>query len=78
MKIPKVNDWSSELSDYNLTFVHIKDNNNILAEAISRLKTLDIYRDPLESLKSTATYNTKEWVVEGVSNNIQTLNIYRH
>ena len=31
-----------KLADYNLTFVHIKDSNNILGDAISRLKTPDI------------------------------------
>ena len=33
-----------ELGDYNITFVHIKGSNNILADAISRPKVLDIYR----------------------------------
>ena len=32
-----------ELADYNITFVHIKANNNILADAISRFKTPYIY-----------------------------------
>ena len=32
-----------ELADYNIPFVHIKGN-NILADAIARLKMLDIYR----------------------------------
>ena len=43
MKIPKLNCVSIELSDYNLNFLHIKGQDNILADAISRLKTLDIY-----------------------------------
>ena len=44
-----------ELSDYNLIFIHIKGGNNILADAISRLKTLDIYMIPLDYPKTTNT-----------------------
>ena len=51
MKIAKLNHWSTELSDYNLPFVHIKGS-NILADTISRIKTLDIYMDPLEYPKT--------------------------
>ena len=66
-----------ELSANNLTFIHIMGSNNILADAISRLKTQDIYRDPLENPKSTATNDTEECVAEVVTNNIQTLSINR-
>ena len=55
MKIPKLNHWSMELSDYNLMFIHIKGRNNILAGEISRLKTLYIYKNSLEHPK---TYDT--------------------
>ena len=47
MRISKLNHWSLELSDYNLMFFHIKGSNSILADEISRLKTLVIYKDPL-------------------------------
>ena len=36
-----------ELADYNIAFVHIKGSNKILADALSRLKMLDIYKDPI-------------------------------
>ena len=39
-----------ELPDYNVTFVHIKANNNVLVDTISRLKTLNIYEEPLENI----------------------------
>ena len=39
--------WSMILTDYNLTFIYITGSNNILVDVISRLKTLDIYKDPL-------------------------------
>ena len=48
MKINNLNHWSIELLDYNHIFLYIKGSNNILADAIFRLKTLDIYKDPLE------------------------------
>ena len=40
-----------ELSDHNLTFVYIKGTDNILVDAISRLKMLEIYTEPLENAK---------------------------
>ena len=70
MKIPKLSHWSMELISYNLIFVHVKGGNNILADAISRLKTLEIYKDPLENPK-TITINDTE--VEEVVAKIQTL-----
>ena len=48
MQIPKLDQWTMELADYNITFVDIKGSNNILADVISRLNMLDIYRDPIE------------------------------
>ena len=73
MKIPKVNHWSLELSDYNITFVHIKESNNIQADAVSRLKTLDIYRVPLGNPKTTAINDTEECIAEVVTNNLHTV-----
>ena len=72
MKIPMLYHWSMELSDYNLTFVYIKGSNNILADAVSRLKPLNIYKDPLENPKSTATNDREKCIAEVVKNNIQT------
>ena len=40
-----------ELEDYNITFIHIKGSNNILADALSRLKMLAFYKDPIEDAK---------------------------
>ena len=40
-----------DLADYNITFIHIKGSNNILACPISRLKMLDIYKHPTEDPK---------------------------
>ena len=45
-------------------FVHIKGKNNVLADAISRLKTLNIYKEPLENPKAYVVNNTQEIVME--------------
>ena len=55
MIIPKFNNWSMELSDYNLNSIHIKDSNNILEDSSSILMTLDIYKEPLSNPKTSDT-----------------------
>ena len=60
MKIPKPNQGQWNYQDYNLTFVHIKGTDNILVDAISRLKTRDIYMKPPENPKTAAPNNTEE------------------
>ena len=55
-----------ELSHYNLTFVYIKDTENIHVDTISRLKTLDIYTQAPENPKTTL--NTDECTGEVVAN----------
>ena len=59
MTFPKLDQWALELVDYNIDFVHIKGSNNILVDAISRLKTLEIYKNPIENPKmlKAMTYN---------------------
>ena len=60
---PKLNHWSMELTDYNLKFTHIKGSNDILTDAIFRLKTLDKYRDPLEHPKHPSQQNAlQRWL----------------
>ena len=43
MERPKLGQWAMKLADYNITFVHIKGSDNILADAISKLKVIYIY-----------------------------------
>ena len=59
MKIPKLKHWSTEVSYYNF-FVHIKGDDNILADVISRLKTLDIHIELIENQMTDAPNNTEE------------------
>ena len=51
MNMTKLDQWAIELAGYSITFVHIKDSNNILVDAISRLKIQDIYKDPATDCK---------------------------
>ena len=53
-----------ELADYNITFVHIQGKNNVLADSISRLKTLNISEEPLENPQTSVVSNTQENVME--------------
>ena len=41
-------------------FVHIKSENNVLTDAIFRLKTLDIYKEPLENTKTPVVISMQE------------------
>ena len=54
MKITKLDRWATLLQEYDITFVHIKGKENILADAISRLHTLDIYKKTTETQHSPA------------------------
>ena len=48
MNIARLDREAMLLQEYNITFVHIKGKDNILADTISRLHTIDIYKDPAE------------------------------
>ena len=77
MKILKLDHWSVELSDYNLTSVPIRGTDGILADAIYRLKMQELYMEPLENPKTAALNNTEEYIVEVVANKFQTLSTDR-
>ena len=74
VKIPKLDWLAMELADYNITFVHIKDSNSILAEAISRLEMLDVYRDHIEDPKVHQDSDPQQHVTEVNINKIHILN----
>ena len=44
----KLDRWAMLLQEYDIRFVHIRGKDNILADAISRLCTINIYEDPTE------------------------------
>ena len=50
--IAKLDRWAMLLHEYDITFVHIKGKDNIPADAISRLHTIDIYEKTTETQNS--------------------------
>ena len=54
IKIAKLDGWAMLLQEYDITFVHIKGKDNIPADAISRLHTIDIYKKATETQYSHA------------------------
>ena len=64
-----------ELADYNITFVQIKGKHNILVDAISRLKTLNIYEEPLENPNAQVVNNTQQVVTEVCATSMHIISI---
>ena len=58
MKIAKLDRWAMLLQEYDITSVRIKEKDNILANAICRLCTLDIYEKAVETQHSPAVKTT--------------------
>ena len=48
MKIAKLDRWAMLLQEYDITFVHIRGKDNILADGISRLHTINVYEEAIE------------------------------
>ena len=59
-----------ELADCNIMFVYIKGKKSVLVDVISRLKTLNIYKEPLENPKTQVLRNTQEIVIEICTTNM--------
>ena len=72
MKIAKLDRWVMLLQEYDITFVHIKGKDNILADVISRLHTLDIYEKTIETQHSP-TIKTPRTQQEGTIYLIQNI-----
>ena len=66
MKIAKLDRWVMLLQEYDITFVHIKGKDNILADAISRLHTIDTYEKVIETKHSHAVKTTTTQLEETV------------
>ena len=62
-----------ELAEYNSMLVPIGGKNNVFAHAFSKLKTLNIYKEPLENPKSQVVSSTQEIVTEICATNIHTI-----
>ena len=48
MKTANLDRWAMLVQEYDITFIHVKGKDNILTGAISRLHTINIYKDPTE------------------------------
>ena len=66
MKIAKLDRWVMLLQEYAITFVHIRGKDNILADPISRLHTIDIYEKAIETQHSYVTKTTTTQLHETV------------
>ena len=66
MKIAKLDRWAMLLQEYDITFAHIKGKDNILADAISRLCTIDIYEKTIETQHLHAVKTTTPQLDETV------------
>ena len=62
-----------ELADYNPMVVHIKGKNYGLVDAIFRLKTLNIYKEPMQNPKIQVANNTQEIVMEICATNMDNI-----
>ena len=64
MRIEKLDRWVMLLQEYTFIFVHIRGNNNILADAISGLCTINVYEEAIEDHHSpkalTATHTNDD------------------
>ena len=49
MNIAKLDRWAMLLQEYDITFLHIRGKDNILADAISRLCTINVYDNAVEN-----------------------------
>ena len=59
MKIAKLDRWTMLLQEYDIKLIHIKGEDDILADTISRFCTLHIYEDPTEDkVKPTSVPGT--------------------
>ena len=66
MKIAKLDRWAMVLQGYHITFVHIRGKDNILADAIFRLPTIDIYEKAIETQHSHVAKTTTTQLDETV------------
>ena len=66
MKIAKLDRWAMLLQGYDITFVHIKGKDNILADAIYRLCTIGIYEKAIETQHSHTVKTTTTQLDETV------------
>ena len=73
MKIAKFYRWAMLLQKYDVTFVHTRGKDNILADAISRLCTIDVYENALENKQHHSVCTQDQTYASHKANQIQWL-----
>ena len=61
------------LQEYDIRFIYIKGKDNIFADAISRLHTIDIYKDPTEAKLQHPPVSKIQPEYSEVTDNVQLL-----
>ena len=74
MKIAKLDRWAMLLQEYDIMFNHIKGKDNILADAISRLCTINICEDSTEDRLQHLPIVQNKAKSNKVTNSMQLLN----
>ena len=85
MSSPVLDHWALELQQFGIKFQHISDKKNVVADAISRLRTLGLYQengnDDLATTDNDVVENiieefhAIEWVPKLASYNMEKLNL---
>ena len=63
------------LQEYGIKFAHIKGKDNILADAISRLCTLDMYEDPAENKVKPMSVLETPWTSSKAEDELQLIDV---
>ena len=73
----KLDRWTMLLQEYDITFVHIRGKDNILADVISRLHIINIYEQAIETQHSHVTKTTPTQL-DGTVEQIQHVNSHHY
>ena len=66
MKSKTMDRWALKLQQYNIKFQHIAGKDNIVADAISHLKTANLYEEPKDQ-EVSKTPETIDNIMENIS-----------
>ena len=66
MSSPMLHRWALELQQFNIKFQHIQGKKNIVADAISRLRTLGCYHDNDKEDVPLSTEDVVENIIEEI------------
>ena len=67
MSSPVLGRWALELQQFDIKFQHIQSKQNVVADAISRLRTLGLYKDNDEKDKPSTIGDVVENIIEEIN-----------